>query len=457
MKPSCFVIMPFRKKQYQPAGSGTSVTIDFDAVYEQIIRPAIEDAGMEPMRADKEELQGSIHKPMFERIILSEYVVADLTGANANVFYELGIRHAVKPWTTVSIFAGNSPIPFDLSAFRALPYDFSEAEGLPNAASTRQAITAMLQKAKEDKFIDSPVFQLVQGYHFHNSATNDKTEVFRDRVAYDRQLGAALKAIRNSGELNAGKLAALEAFIAEKLSPLEDQESGVLVDALLSYRDIGATCEMEAFVLRLPLHLQRTVMVREQYAFALNRNGRREEAIGVLEALLREHGPSSETYGLLGGVYKDYVHAAFRAGDEALGFAYLEDALEAYRKGFEYDWKDAYPGVNYAMLLALKGAETELASMLPVVEYAVVRKKERADRKPDYWDEATLAEIALIRRDYAAAARWMTEARKRMPHAWMLETTRDNLRLLLQVRTPREDVRELAAFLQRWFAAVSAA
>src|SRR5215510_2189077 len=100
MKPLCFVIMPFGEKKYKPRGANDDewITINFDKVYEQIIYPAITEADMDPIRADKEKVLGSIHKPMFERIILSDYVVADLTGANANVFYELGIRHAVKPF-----------------------------------------------------------------------------------------------------------------------------------------------------------------------------------------------------------------------------------------------------------------------------------------------------------------------------------------------------------------------
>jgi hypothetical protein len=59
--------------------------------------PSVVIAGLQPLRADEEVTGGIIHKPMFERLILCEYAVADLTTANANVFYELGVRHAVRP------------------------------------------------------------------------------------------------------------------------------------------------------------------------------------------------------------------------------------------------------------------------------------------------------------------------------------------------------------------------
>ena len=75
--PLCFVVMPFGRKS-SPEG----LVIDFDQVYQQLIAPAIEAAELEPLRADEDEVGGFIHKPMFERLILCEFAVADLTLAN---------------------------------------------------------------------------------------------------------------------------------------------------------------------------------------------------------------------------------------------------------------------------------------------------------------------------------------------------------------------------------------
>src|SRR5258708_17335587 len=102
--PLGFVLRPFGKK---PGAAGA--VIDFDAVYGELIKPAVEGAGLVPLRADEEQAGGIIHKPMFERLILCEYAVADLTTANANVFYELGVRHAVKPATTILLYAADGP------------------------------------------------------------------------------------------------------------------------------------------------------------------------------------------------------------------------------------------------------------------------------------------------------------------------------------------------------------
>src|SRR5262249_25899252 len=117
VKPFCFVLMPFGKKP-----DGTGRTINFDAVYQKIIKPAIEAAELEPIRADEEIVGGFIHKPMFERLMLCDYAVADLTTANANVFYELGIRHGIRPYSTVTVIGKGTVIPFDVVMVRALSY-----------------------------------------------------------------------------------------------------------------------------------------------------------------------------------------------------------------------------------------------------------------------------------------------------------------------------------------------
>ena len=87
---------------------------------------------------------------------------------------------------------------------------------------------------------------------------------------------------------------------------------------------------------------------------ALNRLKRRDEAEQILNKLIEERGPSSETLGLLGRVYKDHWDDAKKAGDELLAEGYLEKAIDTYLAGFEADWRDAYPGINAATLMNLR-------------------------------------------------------------------------------------------------------
>src|SRR5215218_5263135 len=144
-RPLCFVLMPFGKKRDI---SGT--LINFDSIYKDLIAPSIEEAGLQPLRADEEVTGGIIHKPMFERLILCEYAIADLTTANANVFYELGVRHAVRPWSTVLLFAkGTGQLPFDVAPLRAMTYILNE-EGLPKDIEVNKAeLVKRLNHVKE--------------------------------------------------------------------------------------------------------------------------------------------------------------------------------------------------------------------------------------------------------------------------------------------------------------------
>src|SRR5947209_2364238 len=113
----CFVSMPFGQK---PDARGA--IIDFDAVYGELIAPAVESVGMQPLRADDELIGGLIHQATWERVILSDMALFDLSTGNANVLYELGVRHATRRSGTLIMFENASRIPFDVAMLRAFQY-----------------------------------------------------------------------------------------------------------------------------------------------------------------------------------------------------------------------------------------------------------------------------------------------------------------------------------------------
>jgi hypothetical protein len=434
----CFVLMPFGKK---PDGSGTLV--DFDAVYRDLIAPAIRDAELDPIRADEELAGGIIHKPMFERLIFCKYAVADLTTANANVFYELGVRHAVRPWSTVLIFSrGGSQLPFDVAPLRAMPYTLTP-EGTPADVPTAQEalakrLAAAREGASKDPAKDSPIYQLVESYP---DIDHTKTDVFRDRVLYSEEQKKKLAAARKQG---ADALRAAE----KEMGDLASVESGVLVDLFLSYRAVKAWDDMIGLAERMPRELAGTVMMQEQLGLALNRAGRGEEAEKVLLDLIERRGPSSETHGILGRVYKDRWEAAAKkaAKDggsrslQAQARGLLDKAIDAYRKGFEADWRDAYPGINAVTLMEVKEPpDPRRLELLPVVSYAVERKI--AAGKPDYWDYATRLELAVLGKDEEKATQALGDALAHVREPFEPETTARNLRLIREARERRgEDV-----------------
>ena len=426
-KSLCFVLMPFGKK---PDTMGAIV--DFDEVYQQIIKPAIENAGLECLRADEEMTGGIIHKPMFERLILCEYAVADLTTANANVFYELGLRHAVRPWSTVLTFADGERLPFDVGLLRALPYKLKG--GLPaDADADVEALTEKLKAAIKaadenvNSFTDSPLYQLVEDYP---DVAHEKTDVFRKRMQYSNEIKNLLAAAR--GEKNVEAVSRVE----KGLENLKNLESAAIIDLFLSYRAVKGWQQMIDLAEKMPKPLAATVMVQEQLALALNRAGRGEDAEKILLELLEKRGASSETLGILGRVYKDRWEQAAKDDKKIFAKGLLDKAIDAYLRGFEADFRDAYPGINAVTLMELKEPpDARQERTLPIVRYAVEQRVSKGT--PDYWDYATLLELAVLAKDEEQAMDYTAKALSEAREVWEPETTMRNLRLIREAREKR--------------------
>jgi hypothetical protein len=352
------------------------VTADPDGV----VARAVADVGLESVSAGDADV-----------LLLADFAVVDPAAADAAAGYALGVRDCERPHSTVRV---------------AVPYE-------------QAAIAAALRDARA---VAAPVTEIARL----------KTDVFRDRARYSPALKARLAAAREEGE---GAIRAIEA----ELGSVEQVETGVLVDLMLSYRAVGACDRMVELIERMPAPLQRSVMVREQLGFALNRVGRGREAEAVLRAVLAQHGSSSETYALLGRVYKD----RWQASGEG-----LDEAIDAYRRGFEADWRDAYPGINAVTLMEIREpGGTPQQELLPVVRYA---DRRRFDAEPDYWDHATRLELAVLARDEgdarAAARAALAAVRERR---WEPKSTAGNLALIREARAQHGERLEWAGELER--------
>ncbi|MEM7192771.1 MAG: TRAFs-binding domain-containing protein [Pseudomonadota bacterium] len=439
LAPLCFVLMPFGRK-FNAAGRGT----DFDAVYDKILVPAIEQAGLEPIRADEEKVGGTIHKPMFERLMLCPYAIADITGANPNVFYELGIRHAVRPRSTVIVFEEGTELPFDIALVRGIAYKINakgEPEGLED---TCRAIADQLKTARLDHYDDSPIFQLIEDLP-RFEVDHLKTDIFRKNVDYSQKYKERLDSAVREGKATSVEKIADEPALANLL----EVETGIVVNVFLALREVEAHGAMIKLFERMPAPLQRVKMVREQLGFALNREGRSDEAERVLQEVIAEFGPSSETNALLGRIFKDRWSKA-KAEGRPEARAFLKKAIETYVSGFEADWRDAYPGINAVTLMEM-GAKPDprQAKLLPVVRYSAAR---HTASEPAYWDYATMLELAVLARDAEDAHDQLADALSKPHSPWMLKTTAQNLSLIEDARATRgEDaawIGELVATLK---------
>ena len=258
-----------------------------------------------------------------------------------------------------------------------------------------------------------------------------------------RELAAARALARTDRQ--AGQAAM--AKVHQSLGRLDAVEAGLAVDLLLSYRAASDWPAMISLVAELPEPLRSSVMVQEQFGFALNRAGRGEEAERVLLQLIERRGPSSETLGILGRVYKDRWEAAAKAGDRLAARALLNKAIDAYRRGFETDWRDHYPGINAITLMEIKDPpDPERLRLIPVVRYSVERRI--AGGKADYWDWATLLEIEVLGRMQEDAETALGEALACVREAFEPETTARNLRLIREARERRGEAVDWAEALE---------
>lgn len=265
------------------------------------------------------------------------------------------------------------------------------------------------------------LFRLLEG----SAALKDheKTDVFRRDVPYSREFEPKLREARAAG---AGKDAQALDAVRTELGDIGCAQPGVVIDLFLSYRDVKAFDKMLDLYREMDPVLKNTRLAREQHPFALNRAGLDEETEAVLAELIETRGPSSETCGLLGRVYKDRWQAAKKAGDgSAPGWA--DKAIGAYLKGLETEWRDAYPGVNAVTLIALADPQDpRIARLVPVVRYAVGKLERGAE---DFWDYATLVELAAVAGDLDHAERTLPETLANLRQSWEAQTTARNLSL----------------------------
>lgn len=428
----CFVDMPFGKKPDLASG----VEVDFDSVYENAIEPAIKTCGLEPIRGDRERTGGIIHAPMFGRLLLSDFVVADLTLGNPNVFYELGVRHTARPFTTVPIFAAIHSLPFDVALVRAIPYTLENGKLTDgSAAALRAALEARLAEAVRGAASkDSPLFQLIPTFP-RIDLPHEVTEIFQDQVRHSEAFRGQLADARAKPS-DAERLAALQE-IRSSLGDLKVAQGEILVDLLLSFRDVSAWNDMVGLSDEFPDHLKGNVIVRQQRAFALNRRaapGDRDEAQLILKNLLKEKGPDPETLGILGRVHKDRYQELKKRNSVMAGAA-LDDAIDTYTRGFESDPRDYYPGVNAITLLIEKGDPEALKAadkLVPLVSFAVARRGGLSSS--DYWDLATVLELSAIGNDWTMVNRVVGKALAAGNASWKIKTTWGNLLLLQAAR-----------------------
>jgi len=326
----CFVIMGFGEKtDFQ---SNPQRVLNLNKTYEYIIEPAVKEAGLTCVRADRIIHSTVIDKPMYENLLSADVVVADLSTSNVNAIYELGVRHALRPSTTIVLAENNFSFPFDLNHLSILKYEHLGRDiGFGEVLRVKDALKQKIVELADKKEVDSPVF------------------VF---------LPSLLRAKAGTPQLDA--LAVEPAATPEPATKKDERSFDELMEsfrlAKASVQNPSDWFKPMAFLERLRTMQPQDPYILQQLALATYKSEIPDKLAALQEAktILAQLSPitsaDAETVGMWGAVHKRLWEVGADRGD-------LDHAIGAYERGF-FLRNDYYNGINYAFMLDVRATLT---------------------------------------------------------------------------------------------------
>lgn len=446
-KGTCFVVMGFGKKTDFETGR----SLDLDKSYRNIIKPAVEEAGLKCVRADDIIHSGIIDVPMYEQLLNADVVVADLSTSNKNAYYELGVRHALRPYTTIIICEdGVKTFPFDVNHVAIRQYhhlgegiDFDEV--MRFRGLLKDAIVKIYNEDPRPK--DSPVYtflhdltppalaKALQGVAEAVAATAPGADGQEAAVSYSERMQEVDEA------QEAGDFATAKVLLTQLRKKMKEAARKAAQKAAEDAARRGENAEMKerpedpSIIQRLALATYKSKLPTPKDAL--------EEARELLATLDPATSNDTETLGLWGAVHK-------RLWELTEDRPYLDEAVRGYERGF-YLRNDHYNGINLAYLLNIRAARraNRAEAIADFVQAERIRRevlsiceKWLADNpapdeakasdtakteylKARYWVVATKAEAYLGIGRTAEAEEVYKEAYSFAPEKWMIDSTEE--------------------------------
>lgn len=425
----CFVIMPFGEKEV-----GGKV-VDFNSIYEEVFRPAIESVPLpeggflQARRTDKDFFASDITHDMFRYLEYSRLALADITGLNANVFYEIGVRHRARESGTVIFRQGDAPIPFDINHVKAFPYLY---EPEARRVESRDLVTRVLSESARLNRLDSPVQSTLKAQQ------NDPPAM--QRVLYEaenairsNERGKAIGALARAAAIVPGN-----AVVRVRLGILLKDEGG-WDEALIHF--VAAT---EALPNYSDAWRERGIAENKVYWRQPRPQGAPSGEDSLRRAIVNNPG-DFDAQASLGGVLK-------REGR-------LAEALDAYRTARQVSGGHSYPLMNEIKLnahlsrtLAVGG---EIGGLVKRVEPSLRAQVDNAAGPFNApWSFFDLSEARLYQGDPAEFLAVLGRGLATCSAAWQPKTHRESLELLLTVEPAVPGLDEAFAALARREAAL---
>lgn len=316
-KKKCFVVIGFGMKNDPQTGK----TYDLDKSYRGIIKKAAEDAGLECIRADDVVHAGIIDKSMYEWLLDADVVVADLSTSNANAIYELGVRHALRPHTTIVIAEKNFKFPFDIGHLLVRRYThLGDAIDVEEAERAREELKKAILELTEKKETDSPVYIFLP-------------------TLYEPTMGKAKE---------------VPSIAAAAATTAADPTVSLLMDRYHEARDARRWPKAKKALKQLKTKLRGDSHILQQLALATykdkkpNPKSALEEARNILRELHPRTTNDPETLRTWGDIHKRLWELDSKPED-------LEESIRSYGKCF-YLKDDHYNGINYSYMLNVRAS-----------------------------------------------------------------------------------------------------
>lgn len=353
-KKRCFVVMGYGKKTDYPTGR----TLDLDKTYKNVIKPVVIEKGLECVRADEIRHSGVIDVPMYEELLTADLVVADLSTMNPNALYELGVRHALRPWTTILMAeegffdSKTQRPPFDLSHNLFLTYKhLGEDIGFDEVMETRTALSEKLDILLAQPATDSPIYTYIKNLEPPIRRSEQEKVMAQVGKALD-EASADSEAVPTEDE---------EALQSPTVAVLVDEgeralsSSDFLTAKTMFRQAMGPRTDGEGYMRPDPYLIQRLALATYKAAQEPDVIPALEEAMKVLSLLDPENSNDPETVGLAGAIEKRMFYVKQQKGG---GEEHLNRAIKNYSRGYflRNDW---YNGINLAFLLDVR-ADTSI-------------------------------------------------------------------------------------------------
>ncbi len=422
-QPICFVVMGFGEKTAYTKDHKPRI-LDLDATYESIIEPAVTGAGLRCIRADQMLNSGMIDSRMYELLLRADLVVADISTGNVNAVYELGVRHALRPHSTIIMQEDQASFHFDLSHISTFTYTHLGSDiGSREAADKKEKLEQLIRAIMATPTRDSPVYEYLKGLGEPSMSEQDYESlltVIEEQGDRLQQLITQAKTAKKAGKM---KLAAEKFGQAIKLLEANSNDAET---------DVGQS-EADFIMQQHALTTYKSEMPNKLDAL--------KSGLAIIEKLRPESSHDTETLGIAGAIRKRLWSLEGERSD-------LDKAIQYYGRGFDVK-QDYYNGENYTLCLEMRAAVQEDEDEANYDRMTARKTRKRivetlaedfkadnlSDRKDLLWMHATMANsLFALARDGEAEEHEKAFRDLAGNNEWMLETYENGKNEVLKSR-----------------------